>query len=139
MAGTFLLKRKIVLDNELLDTPRELDRIFVHEVFHFVWYRLGAPRRAAYEELLRSEMRRGARGELGWSAESMKHHLTAADIALRTRKWRDYLCESFCDTAGWAFGSSGRYSEMTLAPSFREKRRAWLVKFILSRETPLAV
>ena len=41
-AGSFLRKRKIVLDEQMLRTPRVLERIFVHEVFHFVWSKLGS-------------------------------------------------------------------------------------------------
>ena len=37
-----------------------------------------------------------------------------------------YACESFCDTAGWAFGGSPRYAEMTLAAEFRKGRMRWL-------------
>src|SRR3712207_8023842 len=54
------------------------------------------------------------RSELGWSAESMKLQLSQADTRNRTRRWKDYICESFCDTAGWLFGSARQYSEMTL-------------------------
>jgi hypothetical protein len=40
-AGTFLRKRRIILEEQMLRTPRVLERIFVHEVFHFVWSKLG--------------------------------------------------------------------------------------------------
>src|SRR5688500_6518669 len=40
-AGSFLRKRQIVLDEHMLQTPRVLERIFIHEVFHFIWSRLG--------------------------------------------------------------------------------------------------
>lgn len=137
LAGTFLRKREIVVEQQLLRTPREFSRIFVHEVFHFVWSRLDANRRLAFEALLQREWDKGARGELGWSAESMKLALTSSDVENRTRRWKDYACESFCDTGGWAFGSSGRYAEMTLARTHRERRWRWFLRFLLIR--PLAI
>ena len=110
----------------MLRTPGRLARIFVHEVFHFAWLRLGNEKRHSYEAILHSEMDRGARGELGWSAESVKLQLIDSDLATRSRKWRHYVCESFCDTAGWVFGGSPRYAEMTLARQFRQRRMRWL-------------
>ncbi len=136
-AGSFLRKRRIVLDDDMLRTPRILERIFVHEVFHFVWLRLGANVRAAFEELVASEFDRAARGELGWSSESMKLKLTQADREERSRRWRDYICESFCDTAGWLFGTTRQYSEMTLARRFRESRRRWFREHLSAR--PLSI
>jgi len=136
-AGSFLRKRRIVLEEQMLRTPRVLERIFVHEVFHFVWSRLGAPLRSSFEQLITSEIDRGARGELGWSAEVLKQRLTWDDRDQRTRRWKDYLCESFCDTAGWLFGSARRYSEMTLARKHREARRRWFQRHVLPR--PLSI
>ncbi|HYP14307.1 MAG TPA: hypothetical protein VEQ63_10325, partial [Bryobacteraceae bacterium] len=124
-AGTFLRKRRIVLEEAMLRTPRVLERIFAHEVFHFVWSKLGAPLRNSFEQMIIAELGCRARGELGWSAESLKLKLTVRDREERTRLWKDYLCESFCDTAGWLFGSARRYSEMTLAKRFRDARRRW--------------
>ena len=37
----------------------------------------------------------------------------ARDIAGRTRHWREYCCESFCDTAAWLYsGSNGTMSSL---------------------------
>ena len=124
-AGAFLERREVVLDAALLASPSELARILVHEVFHFVWVRLGNGTRRSYESLLGEEMRRGARGELGWSAERRKRLLRAADLEGRTRRWREYVCESFCDTAAWLAGGVRRHPEFTLAPSHRRRRREW--------------
>jgi hypothetical protein len=124
-AAAFLRRREIILDELLLRTPGRLARIFVHEVFHFAWLHLGNEKRHSYEALLQAEMQRGARGELGWTAESMKRDLTHSDRTTRSQKWRHYACESFCDTAGWAFGGSPRYAEMTLARQFRKGRMRW--------------
>lgn len=132
-AGSFLRKRKIVLEEQMLRTPRVLERIFVHEVFHFVWSRLRRDVREQYERLICAELSAGVPGELGWSAESMKMRLTKTDRHKRTRLWRDYLCESFCDTAGWLFGSANRYSEMTLGREFRDERRQWMRDHIIDR------
>jgi hypothetical protein len=123
-AASFLRRREIVLDTALLRSPREFARILTHEVFHFVWLRLGSGVRTSYERLLTGELTRRARGELGWSAEWRKAALSQNDVEQRTRRWREYVCESFCDTAAWIY-TQGRHSELTLADSHRERRRAW--------------
>lgn len=125
-AGSFLRRREIVLDSALLASHGELARILVHELFHFVWLRAGNPVRRSWEGLLEEELRRGARGELGWSACLRKACIVPADRRLRTRRWREYACESFCDTAAWMFGGLRRHGEFTLAQRFRDGRRAWL-------------
>jgi hypothetical protein len=124
-AGAFIRERRIAFDAELAADPQEFARIFVHEVFHFAWPRLGNPRRWSYEALLREEMRDHARGELGWSAEWRKRELAARDPGSRTRRWREYVCESFCDTAAWMLSGVPRHREYTLARRFRERRRQW--------------
>ena len=124
-AGAFLRERRIAFDAELAAAHREFDRIFVHEIFHFVWLRLGNPRRWSYEAMLREEMRARARGELGWSAEWRKRALGAYDAVRRTRRWREYACESFCDTAAWVFSGVRAHPEYTLARRFCERRRQW--------------
>ena len=79
MPVAFLRKRRIVMDDDMLRTPRILERIFVHEVFHFVWLEAG---RAAFalpmKNIVSAELDRAARGELGWSAESLKMKVTEA-------------------------------------------------------------
>ncbi len=124
-AGAHIRDRRIVFDAETAAKPQEFARIFIHEIFHFVWLRLGNPRRWSYEALLREEMRKRARGELGWSAEWRKRALQGRDAARRTRRWREYVCESFCDTASWIFSGVGRHIEYTLARRFCERRRQW--------------
>jgi hypothetical protein len=127
-AGSFLRKREIVFDAALLTCAREFARIFVHELFHFVWLRAGNSLRQSYEALLSSEIQRGARGELGWSAQSRKQRLTPTDAPGQTRHWREYACESFCDTAAWVFAGLREHEEFTLAPRFRTARRAWFLR-----------
>jgi hypothetical protein len=127
-AGSFLRKREIVLDAGLLASPRELARVLTHELFHFVWLRLGNPGRRSYETLIAGEIRERVRGELGWSAEWRKRRLTARDRRERTRRWREYVCESFCDTAGWLLTGGGRHEEFTLDGRSRIRRRRWFYR-----------
>ena len=124
-AGTFIRERRIAFDAESAADPREFDRILVHEIFHFVWLRLGNPRRWSYEALLREEMRSRACGELGWSAEWRKRALEARDARRRSRRWREYVCESFCDTAAWIFSGVRAHPEYTLGRRFSQRRRQW--------------
>jgi len=98
-AATFIRKRLIVLDEELRLEASEHARILAHEIFHFAWVRLGNPARLEWEALLRREFARRVPGEAGWSAEWRKLRLRPVEVRLRTRAWREYCCESFCDTA----------------------------------------
>lgn len=127
-AGAFLRERRIAFDAGLAADRREFARIFVHELFHFVWARLGNPRRWSFEALLRQEICERARGELGWSAEWRKRALQARDPRRRTRRWREYVCESFCDTAAWLLSGVRAHPEYTLARRFRSRRRQWFVQ-----------
>lgn len=125
-AGSFIRKREIVLDRELERQPKELARVLVHELFHFVWVRLGNPTRRSYEALVREEWRRRARGELGWSAESRKRMLAKGRLGIAgSLPWRDYLCESFCDTAAWIYSGVRKHPEYTLAKRHRNRRAEW--------------
>lgn len=134
LAGSFVVRREIVLESELATRPTELARVLLHELFHFVWLHAGNPLRRSYELLLQAEMQRGARGELGWSAESRKQALVPADVRRRTRRWREYTCESFCDTAAWLYAGLRKHEEFTLAPRFRCARREWLTRALASRD-----
>jgi hypothetical protein len=129
-AGSFLRQRRIVFDC----TEAEFPRIFVHELFHFAWLRGGNPLRLSYEDLLRSEP---SRGELGWSAEWRKQALQTGDSLRRTRRWREYCCESFCDTAARLYSGQRLHPEFTLAARFLARRRAWFRKSIESRQLPV--
>jgi hypothetical protein len=129
-AGAFLRERRIDFDC----TAAEFPRVFVHEIFHFIWRRLGNPARRAYEDLVATEIRGRARGELGWSAEWRKRALAAHDLSLRTRRWREYCCESFCDTAAWLYGGVASHPEFTLAADSRRRRRQWFAQSLDGRE-----
>ena len=120
-AGSFLRERRIVLDC----TRAEFPRILVHEVAHFIWLRLGNPARRSYEDVVRAEIAARVGGELGWSAEWRKRDLRAPDIDGRTRRWREYCCESFCDTAAWLYSGVERHEEFTLGARWRRRRRIW--------------
>jgi hypothetical protein len=133
-AGSFLRQRRIVLDAALKAQPAELGRILTHELFHFAWLRLGNPMRKSYEELLRDELGHRVQGELGWSAESAKERLTRGDSTRRTRRWREYVCESFCDSGAYLLSKRKRHTEFTLPGSARRARRAWFVQAQLSRQ-----
>lgn len=121
-AGSQIRKHEIVLDSSLLENRAEFERILLHEVHHFIWSHLGPKARASYEELLHAER---SRGELGWSAESLKLALSAEDRLVRGRRWKNYACESFCDTGAWFYMSRRVHPEWTLAPRFREHRGRW--------------
>ena len=136
-AGSNIPKRRITLDRELLDSPAELRRILIHEIFHFTWVRLGNPRRWSWEELLRAEFGRGVRGELGWSAEGRKARLSAAQVNERSRLWREYVCESFCDTAAWLFAGLKHHDEFTLGQHCRKIRRGWFNRELAGRCLPI--
>ena len=115
-----------MLDTALRRRPRELARILVHEIFHFAWVRLSNQTRWSYGELVRREFDARAKGELGWSAEMRKQALPAdANRAAQGRLWREYLCESFCDTAAWLYSGAGKHDEFTLALKCRARRARW--------------
>ncbi len=114
-AASFIRKRSIVLETGLLRNRQALRLIVVHEIFHFVWVRLGNAARQDFTNLLVKERRSRARGELGESAAAKKS-LPA---------WRDYVCESFCDTAAWMYAGVENHVEFTLSARWRNQRKAW--------------
>ncbi|HJZ97504.1 MAG TPA: hypothetical protein VKE70_13435 [Candidatus Solibacter sp.] len=125
-AGAFLRERRIAFDC----TRAEFPRILAHEVAHFVWIRLGNAARRSWEEVL---CRESGAGELGWSAEWRKAALDARDRGARTRRWREYCCEAFCDTAAWLWSGVARHDEFTLARRWRETRRRWFASNVEDR------
>jgi len=127
-AGTFVRERRIAFNCP----RREFPRILVHELFHFAWVRLGNSRRYSYENLLRAEIASGARGELGWSAEWRKAGLSPADPRTRTRRWREYCCESFCDSAAWLYSGIHAHDEFTLPRRLQHLRQDWFARTLAS-------
>ena len=137
-AGTFIRKRRIVLDLELAAKPKELARILTHELFHFAWVRMGNQTRRSYQDLLRREWKQRARGELGWSADTRKSALLSNRSPLAHSKWRDYACESFCDTAAWLYSGIVRHHpEFTLAQRHRKRRAEWFQAAFEGRRIPI--
>ncbi|MBV8896547.1 MAG: hypothetical protein JO051_08545 [Acidobacteriaceae bacterium] len=120
-AASFIRGRRIVLESGLLRHRRLLRLILVHELFHFVWARLSNRKRAEYSHLLAQEFLHGARGELGESSGLKK----AARPKPGTRAWRDYVCESFCDSAAFVYSRINRHHAITLAQRWRQRRRRW--------------
>ena len=123
-AATFLLRRLIILDRALLRHHPELNRILAHEIFHFVWWKAPAIRRA-YALLIQQEFARSIQGEMGWSADWRKQALNPVDIQSNSRRFRDYLCESFCDSSACLLLHIPRHPEITLPAAARRQRQAF--------------
>ncbi len=138
-AASHIRQRRIILDAQLRRQPAEMSRILVHELFHFVWVRLSNHERRSWGALLQAEIRRRARGELGWSAEWRKRRLVAAGGPFAGRRWSEYACESFCDTAAWAYAGAGAHDEFTLAPRWGQGRRAWFTALVARHPTGLRI
>ncbi len=119
-AASFIRQRRIVLESALVVDCQTLRLILTHELFHFVWVRLGHRVRLEYDSLLRHERLHGVRGELGESSLVRKKLL---DDSLRA--WRNYACESFCDTAAWLFAGVSECADYTLRPRYRDRRKMW--------------
>ena len=118
----------MVFEEALIADADDFARIFVHELFHFVWLRLGNAKRKSYERVIAGELQGGVRGELGWSAEWRKKKIEPRDWKRRTRRWREYCCESFCDTAAWRYAGVKKHHEFTLESRARAMRREWLAR-----------
>ncbi len=125
-AASFLRERRIVLDSALLRNAAERDRILAHEIFHFVWWKLPPATRGQYANIIRAERLSSVPGEMGWSAEWRKNALAPSDWFAGTRRFRDYLCESFCDSAAALIVSLKQHPEITLPAGARRARFAWL-------------
>ena len=129
-AASFIPERYVVLDAGLFRRRVELGRILYHELCHFLWPRLGNPRRERFAALLVREIRRGIAGELGYSSEWRKAFLTAGASgmgrrSLPGRRWREYVCESFCDTGSFVLLGRERrpnHSEYTLSRTALARR-----------------
>ena len=122
-AASFLRTRRITLESALLKAEAELTRILLHELFHFIWLRLGNRKRRQWEALLLAEFRRKARGDAGWSAEHVKLLIEQPG---QSKLWRLYVCESFCDSGAVYAGRLTAHPEFTLAATFWAKRTEWL-------------
>ena len=130
LAAASIPRRLILLDSEVLRVRGDFERILVHELFHFVWVRMGNLKRRSWERVLAGELDAAVEGELGWSSESRKNRLAAQARRVRSAAWRRYACESFCDTAAYCFAGLKTHEEFTLPARFRRIRRAWFEREI---------
>lgn len=122
-AASFIRQRRIVLETALLSSPKTLQFIFIHEVFHFAWVRLGNAARREYSRLLTNELQHRARGELGESSAVKK-----AELRFQPELWRDYLCESFCDSAAYIFAGDTVHEGAKLGRAWTALRREWFLE-----------
>lgn len=129
-AASFIRRRSVVLESALLRTPRLLRAIVVHELAHFVWTRLGNLPREQFSALLLQEWLRGARGELGESAAVHKAGLPESAVMEKNRRWRDYVCESFCDTSSAFLVPGNLYPGPRLAGRFVQRRQEWFSEYL---------
>jgi hypothetical protein len=120
-AASFIRKRKIVLDDSLRRDPAQLRFFLIHELFHFGWARLGNSKRDEFARLLKEEMEHGASGDLGESSSLKRRDATPS----RALRWREYVCESFCDTAAWLYSGVELSAGRRLGRVWRERRKQW--------------
>jgi len=132
-AATNIPRRRILLDSGLLAQRGEFERILIHEIFHFAWVRLSNQTRRSWESVLAAELAARAAGELGWSAEWRKAKLTRGDARRRTPAWRQYICESFCDTSAWMCSGLSQHGEFTLSAAPRRVRKRWFQDHLLGQ------
>ena len=132
-AAAFIGRRRIVLESSLVRKSSSFRLILAHEIFHFVWARLGNALRREFAALVFEELKAGARGELGESAAVHKAKLLAhGGVNVPGKPWRDYVCESFCDTAACLYGRARENSEFRLAASWRAIRSRWFASIFAS-------
>ena len=125
-AAAFVREQRIVLERALLSRPRELQLTLLHEMSHFVWVHLGNPKRSEFEAILRREIMGRAKSEIGESAEVQKIRLLSGGYNRpESSRWRDYICESFCDTAAWFYSGINNHPTFKLAERWRVFRRRW--------------
>jgi hypothetical protein len=125
-AASFIRERRIILEAQLFTNEQLLRLVLAHELFHFVWPRLGNPTRASFANLLAAELKGSARGELGESAAVSKEILLASPANRRQdRRFLHYLCEAFCDTGAFLFAGVRVSAHFTLAPRWIVRRTAW--------------
>jgi hypothetical protein len=129
-AASFLPDRRIVLESGLAAKPGELRLILTHELFHFVWPRLGNRARTEFDSLLQTECQSRARGALGESSNVAREQLTAEDAVVRSPKWKNFVCESFCDTAAWLHAGIAESQHFRLARRWRNARAQWFAGFV---------
>jgi hypothetical protein len=125
-AASFIRRREVIVESELIRDPGTFRLIFAHELFHFVWVRLGNATRTDFTSLLRTEREHGSSGTVGESSDVSRARLERQPSGFNfARRWADYACESFCDTGAWLYAGPTRSRWFTLAREHRSARRAW--------------
>jgi hypothetical protein len=124
-AASFIRQRRIIFETSLSSDIAQLRFFAVHEIFHFVWARLGNRNRAEFSLLLAAEIAQGARGELGESSAIQKVRIGPEEGSKRSQTWRDYVCESFCDTAAWLYSGAPARNVRPLASRWQKRREVW--------------
>jgi hypothetical protein len=120
-----LRERRVVIEDSLTLRPLELRLIVIHELLHFAWWRLGNARRIGFGALLAEECVARTHGELGESSLVAKDAYLSGDGDGKERLWRDYVCESFCDTGAWIFSGIEDHASFQLASRWKTRRAAW--------------
>ena len=123
-AASFIRERRIVLETSLLDRPGLFSAILVHELFHFVWSRLGNTRRISFTQLLLEEQAGGARGGLGESS----HVARSPTLPAKASAWKNYVCECYCDTAAFLRTGIIVGTEQPLAKRWLLRRQRWFAE-----------
>jgi hypothetical protein len=129
-AASFIRERRIVLHTDLKGDQDRLRFFLAHELFHFVWASAGNPTRSSYNALLKAEFQARARGEMGESSGVAKLKLLqnrnkTSALLWRGLLWREYVCESFCDTGAVLFAGKYPVGDCTLASRWRRIREQW--------------
>lgn len=124
-AASFLPERQIVLERRLLAQVDELRLILTHELFHFVWRRLGNRNRAGFDSLIQTEWGSRARGALGESSSVAREQTMGEDPVVRSLRWKNFVSESFCDTAAWLYAGVTKSEHFRLAQKWRQVRARW--------------
>jgi hypothetical protein len=121
-AASFLARREIVFDQTLLNHAPAFINIVAHEIYHFVWRRLPNPDRTAWASLLSREkapLHTGLSSRLRFEAWRDRKS---------DRRWKDYVCEAFCDSAAALTDPNSLISP---------QRRRWLGNLMKRRSLPV--
>ena len=121
-AASFLARREIVFDTDLLGHAPDFVNVIAHEIYHFVWRRLPNAERIDWGELLRAEARPRHSGL------SSRLRYAAYREGNRERQWKDYVCEAFCDTAAALTAPH---------PIISSQRKQWFRNLIKKRRLPV--
>ncbi len=135
MPRPIIRRRVIVLDPDLKKNVREHRRILLHEYFHFVWVRLGNPRRWDWEARLRGEWSAGAQGEAGWSAEWRKKALSDADVTNALAEMARILLRKLLRHGGVYIRARSIRKSRCRNPG-AERGRAWFQAPLRRQEVP---